>query len=101
MSVLVNKSINIFIGVAVVFVLFFYGVHSVYADHFTDDYIESERDKLKSQFEAGLFDGEEPPPREKLLLSSFTRHMQTLPTMSPLTKTGKGSKNFKTLGVAG
>ena len=59
MPVLVNKSINIFIGVAVVFVLFFYGVHSVYADHFTDDYIESERDKLKSQFEAGLFDGEE------------------------------------------
>ena len=59
MSVLVNKSINILISVAAVFGLFFFGVHSVYADHFTEDYIESERDKLKSQFEAGLFDREE------------------------------------------
>ena len=59
MSVLVNTTINILISVAAVFGLFFFGVHSVYADHFTEDYIESERDKLKSQFEAGLFDREE------------------------------------------
>ncbi|MQF98200.1 MAG: hypothetical protein FI729_01530 [SAR202 cluster bacterium] len=59
MSLLVNKSINILISFAAVFVLFFCGVHLVYADHFTDDYIESEKDKLESQFEAGLIDGEE------------------------------------------
>ena len=37
MSVLVNKSINILISVAAVFGLFFFGVHSVYADHFTEE----------------------------------------------------------------
>lgn len=83
MSVLVNKSINILISVAAVFVLFFWGVHSVYADHFTDDYIESEGDKLKAEFEAGVFGEKDYEIKLEFLLEELYKNHESVEYKSP------------------